>query len=126
MAASFWLESGFTQDSGATGLTSFSRRSTVSLSGGFGELRLGRDYVPTYWNESVFDPMGAVGVGENLIKSISGNIATARGPGSLGGFYGQVMYALPENVKHSYLPDSPSQRGRYYGDGRAVAGQRQG
>ena len=60
--------------------------------------------------------MGAVGVGENLIKSISGNIATARGPGSaiaandnairasnsvgcflprdLGGFYGQVMYAL--------------------------------
>ena len=137
LAAGFWLESGITQDSGATALTSFSRRSTVSLSGGFGELRLGRDYVPTYWNESVFDPMGAVGVGENLIKSISGNIATARGPGSavaandnairasnsvgyflprnLGGFYGQVMYALPENVKHSYLPDTPSQRGRYYG-----------
>ena len=108
----------------------------MSLSGGFGEIRLGRDYVPSYWNESVFDPMGAVGVGENLIKSISGNIATARGPGSaiaandnairasnsvgyflprnLGGFYGQVMYALPENVKHSYLSDS-SQRGRYYG-----------
>jgi predicted porin len=136
LAAGFWLESGFTQDSGATALTSFSRRSTVSLSGGFGEIRLGRDYVPSYWNESVFDPMGAVGVGENLIKSISGNIATARGPGSaiaandnairasnsvgyflprnLGGFYGQVMYALPENVKHSYLSDS-SQRGRYYG-----------
>jgi len=137
LAASFWLESGFTQDSGATALASFSRRSTVSLSGGFGEIRLGRDYVPSYWNESVFDPMGAVGVGENLIKSISGNIATARGPGSaiaandnairasnsvgyflprnLGGFYGQVIYALPENVKHSYLSDSPSQRGRYYG-----------
>jgi predicted porin len=137
LAAGFWLESGFTQDSGATGLTSFSRRSTVSLSGGFGELRLGRDYVPTYWNESVFDPMGAVGVGENLIKTISGNIATARGPGSalaandnairasnsigyflprnLGGFYGQVMYSLHENTKSSYLPDSPSKRGRYYG-----------
>ncbi|OUL99774.1 porin [Variovorax sp. JS1663] len=137
LAAGFWLESGITQDSGATALAAFSRRSTVSLSGGFGELRLGRDYVPTYWNESVFDPMGAVGVGENLIKSISGNIATARGPGSaiaandnairasnsvgyflprdLGGFYGQVMYALPENVKYSYLSDSPSQRGRYYG-----------
>jgi predicted porin len=136
LAAGFWLESGITQDSGATALASFSRRSTVSLSGGFGEIRLGRDYVPSYWNESVFDPMGAVGVGENLIKSISGNIATARGPGSaiaandnairasnsvgyflprnLGGFYGQVMYALPENVKHSYLSDS-SQRGRYYG-----------
>ena len=82
LAAGFWLESGITQDSGATALAAFSRRSTVSLSGGFGELRLGRDYVPSYWNESVFDPMGAVGVGENLIKSISGNIATARGPGS--------------------------------------------
>ena len=137
LAAGFWLESGITQDSGATALAAFSRRSTVSLSGGFGELRLGRDYVPSYWNESVFDPMGAVGVGENLIKSISGNIATARGPGSasaasdnavrasnsigyflprdLGGFYGQVMYALPENVKYSYLSDSPSRRGRYYG-----------
>jgi hypothetical protein len=68
--------------SGATGLASFSRRSTVSLSGAFGELRLGRDYVPTYRNESVFDPMGTVGVGENLIKSISRNIAMARGPGS--------------------------------------------
>jgi predicted porin len=33
LAAGFWLESGFTQDSGATGLTSFSRRSTVSLHG---------------------------------------------------------------------------------------------
>ena len=25
------------------------------------------------------------------------------------------MYALPENVKYSYLSDSPSRRGRYYG-----------
>jgi len=137
LAASFWLESGFNQDTGANGLTTFNRRSTVSLSGGFGEIRLGRDYVPTYWNESVFDPMGAVGVGENLIKTISGNIATARGPGSLlaandnairasnsvgyflprnlGGFYGQVMYALHENVNASATPGSPSKRGRYYG-----------
>ena len=137
LAAGFWLEAGYNQDSGANGLTTFSRRSTVSLSGNFGEIRLGRDYVPTYWNESVFDPMGAVGVGENLIKTISGNIATARGPGSalaandnairasnsvgyflprnLGGFYGQVMYALHENPKFSDLPGSPTKRGRYYG-----------
>ena len=137
LAAGFWLEAGYNLDSGASGLTSFNRRSTVSLSGNFGEIRLGRDYVPTYWNESVFDPMGAVGVGENLIKTISGNIATARGPGStiaandnairasnsvgyflprdLGGFYGQVMYALHENVKSSDLAGSPTSRGRYYG-----------
>ncbi|MEJ8850361.1 porin [Variovorax rhizosphaerae] len=137
LAASFWLESGFNQDTGANGIATFVRRSTVSLSGGFGELRLGRDYVPTYWNESVFDPMGAVGVGENLIKTVSGNIATVRGPGSLiaptdnairasnsigyflprnlGGFFGQVMYALPENVDSSNVPGSSTKKGRYYG-----------
>ncbi|MEJ8859858.1 porin [Variovorax robiniae] len=137
LAASFWLESGFNQDTGANAIAAFSRRSTVSLSGGFGELRLGRDYVPTYWNESVFDPMGAVGVGENLIKTVSGSIATVRGPGSLiapndnairasnsigyflprnlGGFYGQLMYSLHENVDSNNVPGSPSSKGRYYG-----------
>ena len=137
LAASFWLESGFNLDSGNTAIGSFNRRSTVSLSGGFGEIRLGRDYVPTYWNESVFDPFGAVGVGENLIKTVSGNIATARGPGStvsandnavrssnsigyflpsnLGGFFGQVMYALHENVDSSGVAGTPTTRGRYVG-----------
>jgi len=137
LAASFWLESGFNQDTGANAIAAFGRRATVSLSGNFGEVRLGRDYVPTYWNESVFDPMGAVGVGENLIKTVSGSIATARGPGSLlalndnavrasnsigyflprnlGGFFGQVMYALHENVDSNNVPGSPSKKGRYWG-----------
>lgn len=61
LAASFWLEAALNLDTGAVPNLAFSRRSTVSLSGNAGELRLGRDYVPTYWNESVFDPMGAVG-----------------------------------------------------------------
>lgn len=47
LAASFWLEAPISPDDGKTGITTFQRRSTVSLSGGFGELRLGRDYVPT-------------------------------------------------------------------------------
>ncbi|MDM0018999.1 porin [Variovorax saccharolyticus] len=138
LAASFWLEAGFNLDTGLIPNAAFARRSTVSLSGSkFGEVRLGRDYVPTYWNESVFDPMGAVGVGENLLKTVSGSIAIARGPGSpvsandnavrasnsigyflprdLAGFYGQVMYALPENVDSSIVPGSPSTKGRYYG-----------
>ncbi|MDM0047484.1 porin [Variovorax sp. J22R115] len=138
LAASFWLEAGFNQDTGLIPNAAFARRSTVSLSSNnFGEVRLGRDYVPTYWNESVFDPMGAVGVGENLIKTVSGAIAIARGPGSpvsstdnavrasnsvgyflprnLGGFYGQLMYALPENVDSSNVAGSPSTKGRYYG-----------
>ena len=82
MSASFWLEAGLDNDDGhgaATnsnnqpsgagagvdgrqGLT-FNRRSTVSLAGGWGELRLGRDYTPQFWNLTVFDPFGTNGVG---------------------------------------------------------------
>jgi predicted porin len=81
MSASFWLEAGVNNDSGAgagtttnnssvtalasagtQGLT-FNRRSTVSLTGGFGEIRLGRDYTPQFWNWTVYDPFGTNGVG---------------------------------------------------------------
>jgi predicted porin len=140
LAASFWLESGLTNDDGARGINQFNRRSTVSLSGGFGEVRLGRDYTPTFWNDTVFDPFGTNGVGTNLISTVNTNLFTARGTGTpaiglggsdtyvrtsnsigyflppnLGGFYGQVQYALHENVKFSDTAGSPSKRGRYVG-----------
>ncbi len=50
---------------GTQGLT-FNRRSTVSLAGGWGELRLGRDYTPQFWNLTVFDPFGTNGVGQTV------------------------------------------------------------
>ena len=73
LAASFWLEAPISNDDGATGISTFSRRSTVSLSGGFGELRLGRDYTPTFWNDTVFDPFGTNGSGSSVINTVSGN-----------------------------------------------------
>jgi predicted porin len=81
MAASFWLEAGVNNDNGSgqntvqnsgTGASAFSgsgggltfnRRSTVSLSGGWGEVRIGRDYTPSFWNLTVFDPFGTNGSG---------------------------------------------------------------
>ena len=69
LAASFWLEAPITNDDGQRGVSTFARRSTVSLSGGFGEVRLGRDYTPTFWNDTVFDPFGTNGVGTNLIST---------------------------------------------------------
>jgi predicted porin len=55
LTASFWLEAGLVNDTGAGsgpgGSFVFNRRSTVSLSGIFGEARLGRDFTPTYWND---------------------------------------------------------------------------
>jgi predicted porin len=69
LAASFWLEAPIKNDDGSEGVATFARRSTVSLSGGFGEVRLGRDYTPTFWNDTVFDPFGTNGVGTNLIST---------------------------------------------------------
>ena len=57
---------------GTQGLT-FNRRSTVSLTGGFGEIRLGRDYTPHFWNWTVYDPFGTNGVGTNraMLSSVA-------------------------------------------------------
>ncbi|MBS0426403.1 MAG: porin, partial [Proteobacteria bacterium] len=119
------------------GIDNFNRRSTVSLSGGFGEVRLGRDYTPTFWNDTVFDPFGTSGVGTNVINSVSNNVngnagASPNGltgdnyvrtsnsigyflPPNLGGFYGQVQYALHENTKQDWIQGSPTKKGRYVG-----------
>jgi len=151
MSASFWLEAALANDNGQSGATNatnqaaaaalgngqqgltFARRSTVSLAGGFGEIRLGRDYTPTFWNDTVFDPFGTNGVGTNVISSVRGttgagaitvgaaarNATYARAsnsigyflPGNLGGFYGQAMYAMGENNSGAATSDD----GRYVG-----------
>lgn len=134
LAASFWLEAGINNNNGSGkaegGGLMFDRRSTVSLSGPFGEVRAGRDYTPTYWNDTVFDPFGTNGVGSSLIYAASNtgerNYARASNsigyflPPNLGGFYGQVMYVFNERVTYDpaeLTPDVPnSQRaGRYVG-----------
>jgi len=123
LAASFWLEAGLNNDTGDGAATGgglqFNRRSTVSLSGAFGEVRLGRDYTPTFWNDTVFDPFGTNGVGTNLISTANGYSSSGAAtngftantqyvrssnsigyflPPNLGGFYGQFMYAFNERT----------------------------
>ena len=128
MSASFWLEAGINNDNGTGAATNtnnqaapaalgagqqgltFNRRSTVSLAGGWGELRLGRDYTPQFWNLTVFDPFGTNGVGtsqSSLGTTAVVGVTTVRAsnsigyflPGNLGGFYGQVQYYMGENNK---------------------------
>ncbi len=125
MSASFWLEAGMQNDDGrgfasnsnnqasgggsgtggTQGLT-FNRRSTVSLAGNWGEVRLGRDYTPQFWNLTVFDPFGTNGAGttQTLNSIITGSTAVRASnslgyflPGNLGGFYGQYQHYLGEN-----------------------------
>jgi len=92
---------------GTQGLT-FNRRMTASLMGGFGELRVGRDYTPLFWNQTVFDPFGTNGVGASQANA-SANPATlitgVRASNSIGymspsfnGFQVQLQTYLGENA----------------------------
>lgn len=113
LSAGFWLETAVLPDTGALQGALFGRRSTVSLiSRNYGELRLGRDYTPVFWNISTFAPFGTVGVGgsSNIIEGWPIGLGSAKTltrasnsvgyflPGNLGGFYGQFMFAAAEGV----------------------------
>lgn len=117
--AGFHLESGELLDSGtpASSQLFFDRRSTVSLGGkSWGELRIGRDFVPSYNNWSRYDPFAYVGVaGSNnfVTATPSGPIKSAFGsalnttvrssnsvqwllPSAWGGLEGEVMWGARE------------------------------
>jgi predicted porin len=138
LSAGFVLDAGINVDTGAGGAGSannqtvvpaggiaFNRRSTVSLiSRTWGEIRLGRDFVPTYWNLTTFDPFGTAGAGSanNMAQSALTRVATVqtaiRASNSvgyflpaMGGFYGQAMYAMGENASNA--PGGTADDGRY-------------
>jgi predicted porin len=112
MQAGFHLESQLNVDTGTVDATRFfGRRSTVSLSGGFGEIRLGRDYTPTAYN-TFNDEFGIVGVGSRGIFSYGGGsnlgstastvLRTDNSVGyfipNMGGLYGHVQFSAGEGV----------------------------
>jgi len=115
LSASFHFEAGLTVDNGTSAGVAFQRRSTVDLAGKFGAIRLGRDYTPTFWNHTVFDPFGTLGsgAGSNITgKGQNGTTAarTSNGVSYLYGFapnagsalgsgvYAQVTHAFAENL----------------------------
>ncbi|MCW5631957.1 MAG: porin [Rubrivivax sp.] len=112
LRAAFHLESQVNVDTGTADANKFwGRRATVSLAGGFGELRLGRDYTPTAYN-TFADEFGIVGIGSRGIFSYGfgsnlGSPATTvlRVDNSigyflpaLGGVYGHLQVAAGEGV----------------------------
>jgi predicted porin len=120
LKAGFWLETGLNPDTGTTSDSSrfWNRRATVSLSGRFGELRLGRDFTPTYTGFSAFDAFGTNGVAaaDKFVSRFGTTADTLTRadnevsyflPEGLGGVYGQVSAAAGEGVS-----------GKKYGGGR--------
>ena len=136
LSASFWLEAQFNTDNGTgvatntnnqtsgsaaapvgtQGLT-FNRRSTLSLAGPWGEVRLGRDYTGHYRNRVDTDPFGVVGVGATQVNvgSLAGQTSTRASnaigyflPSGLGGFFGQAQYYFGENASGTPTEDDGS------------------
>ena len=64
LKAGFHLEGEIFGDDGNASGFNFKRRSTVSLAGGFGEVRLGRDLTPGYSKFVSYDLFGQVGIGQ--------------------------------------------------------------
>lgn len=108
LKAGFWIESGFNPDTGALSDANrlFNRRTTVSLLGSFGEVRLGRDTTPTFTGYADFDAFGTNGVaaadkfvskfGTNVDTTVrADNLASYFMP-SINGVYGQVSAAAAE------------------------------
>jgi len=113
LKAGFWLEGGINVDDGGTGFK-FDRRSTISLLGNFGEVRLGRDKTPTYQNLETFHAFGDTGMGaingHNLISSGAAGTLEGSDPKrasnsisyllpAMNGVYGQASYAFGEKAK---------------------------
>ena len=117
LKAGFHLEGQLDNDTGTGRATggglNFQRRSTVSVMGGFGEVRIGRDYSPTFWNTTVYDPFGTNGVGQSLIPAMlsTAGVATSNQTNAvrtsnsiayftpaMGGFSLQVQKGFGENA----------------------------
>ena len=111
-SAGFWLEAGFNPNNGTQQDTTrfFNRRATGSLiSQAFGELRLGRDYSPTYRGYVDYDEFFDNGVAGS--SKFDSSLGTARltgtrtdneisyfTPDKLGGFFGRLSVAAPQGV----------------------------
>ena len=134
LKAGFWLEASALTDSGVgggsntnnqasgaapavaggQGLT-FARRSTVSIGGTWGEVRLGRDYVPIYINQGSYDPLENVGVGTSQTQnSTLGGLTAIRASNSISYLYGhpfngtQIGTQGPNFVAMYYMGENAS------------------
>ena len=118
LKAGFHLEGEIFGDDGNASGFNFQRRSTVSLMGGFGEVRLGRDLTAGYTKTSSYDVFGQAGYGMFLGWSAWGAVgADANGirksnmityfTPNMSGFSGAIGYGFDEQTTGSL--------GRYVG-----------
>ena len=113
LKAGFWLESDLYADRGAIHSSGrlFQRRSTISLMGSFGEVRLGRDLSPATAHTYKYDPFGVIGLAGSATASRmpdafstyyrSDNAFQYITPQMLGGLQAELMFAPDENPSNN-------------------------
>jgi len=139
LKASFHLEAGVQNDNGAGAATNvnnqatggalagmngsqgltFNRKSVVSLMGGMGELRMGRDYTPQFWSFTVYDPFGTNGVGTTqALNSSAGGVTIVRASNSIG-YISPTMSGFGVWAQ-TYFGENASSAASQAGDGSAI------
>ncbi|AGX87681.1 porin [Candidatus Symbiobacter mobilis] len=129
LKANFVLEQGFNvDDGGATAGQAFSRKAYVGLTGGFGEIRLGKPY--TAYDDivgtanSVFDsklaPTTNVWISSDAYLANPGNTVYYAMP-SLAGFTGAISLSFGEDKTTKLDPSSVTSLNLQYADGPLYA-----
>ena len=122
LQAGFWIESALSPDVGTAttenGSSKFwQRRSTVSLIGKFGEVRLGRDLDPSYLNIAN-EAFGNLGTG-SLLNFVTGFVPVSTGTGT--GTAGVVTTVVRADNMIAYI--APSDLGGFFGSAAVAAGE---
>lgn len=115
LKASFHFEGGMAPDVGTSAGFTFTRKSTLGVSGNFGEVRLGRDYTPMFTVYGIADPFGTNGVGSagNLLFSTVATAVSlsAQAAANAGGTFavanrGNIATTVPSAVSAAVVPAS--------------------
>ena len=128
LKASFHIETHVNADDGSVGGNFWQRRATVSLLGGFGELRLGRDKATTRTLLDAYDPFGTSGM-PGLNRLITDGVDRNRLDNgviyflpSMGGVYGSVGVTAGEGANSASTQRSVSGRLGYKAGAFDVSG----
>lgn len=111
LSASFQLENGFSLDSGNLGQGGriFGRQAWLGLNGGFGSVKLGRQWIPAFLAVDAIDPFGTglAGaaydwLGRNIFNGIDVRMSnTINYSVASNGFSGEFAYGLGETAGNS-------------------------
>ncbi|WP_453932083.1 porin [Acidovorax temperans] len=120
LKAGFWLEGEIFGDDGNAAGFNFQRRSTVSLMGGFGEVRMGRELTPSYSKTSSYDLFGQAGIGQFMgwtgnWYGIDGDSGNALRSSNMISYYTPNFSGFTAGLGYGFDEQTTGKAGRYIG-----------